>query len=271
MKQLVETFLEAHDDEISSLARKFSSYFTSISRNDVRIWLKQFQPDHLSVALKLLRSVDFYDPPRIINDYRTAHQLFLTTIDSTSLEGVTFFSFGHAGKSGSSMIYLYRTANDIPVGKCRYFSEITSFFGEESPEEPKLVFVDDFIGTGSQAIETWERLREIPFPRGARTFLLTLVAFDEAIDKVTGETDLQVITPRILSEEDRIFSSMNVSFTNAEKNILMAYCERVGQSPVGFRNCQALVVFHYKSPDNVISVLRGKTEDWKPLFPRRIF
>lgn len=265
---MVEAFLDAHNDEISDLGRKFSSYFTSISRDDVRIWLRQFQPDHLHIALRLLQAVDFYSPPRITYAYRTAHEQFLATINSDSLEGVTFFPFGHAGKSGSSMSHFYGNANGIHVSKFKYFSEITRLFGEGHEAEPKLVFIDDFIGTGSQAIETWERLREIPFPREARSFLLTLVAFDEAIEKVTDETDLQVITPRVLSEENRLFSPMNRLFSKAEKDILRGYCERVGQSPMGFGNCQALVVFHYKSPDNVVSILRGETEDWKPLFPR---
>jgi len=197
----------------------------------------------------------------------------LATIGSSSLEGVTFFPFGHAGKSGSSMIYLYRNANDIPHTKCRYFSEITSFFralDEEPEEDLKLVFIDDFIGTGGQAIGTWDRLREIPFPRESRVFLLTLVGFDKAIEEVTDETDLRVITPRILSEEDRVFSPENTVFNNTERNILRAYCERVGQAPMGFGNCQASVVFNYKSPDDVISILRGQTEIWTPLFPRRL-
>lgn len=235
--------------------------------------MRQFSPNHLDIALRLLQSVDFYDPPRITRDYRTAHQHLMATIGSDSLEGVTFFPFGHAGKSGSSMRYLFRNANNIPLSKCLHFSEITSFFfalEEEHEEEPKFVFIDDFIGTGSQAIETWDRLREIPFPRGSRVFLLTLVGFDRAIDEVTEKTDLQVITPRILSEEDRIFSPENTIFDNMEKNILRRYCERVGQAPMGFGNCQALVVFNYKSPDNIISILRGQTESWTPLFPRKV-
>jgi hypothetical protein len=95
------------------------------------------------------------------------------------------------------------------------------------------------------------------------------VGFDEAIEEVSEQTELQAITPRILSEEDRVFSSNHTVFDNTEKTILRAYCESVGQAPMGFNNCQALIDFS-TSPDNVISVLRGRTENWKPLFPRRV-
>lgn len=268
---MTEAFLDAHNDEIVVLARKFSSYFTTIDRNDIRAWLRLFRPEHLRVALKLLKSVDFYDPPRITNDYRTAHQQLLATLGSNSLENVTFFPFGHAGKSGSSMIYHYRNANSISQGKCMYFSAITSFFrAQDAPaEELNLVFIDDFIGTGSQAIETWEHLRLISFPKESRVFLLTLVGFDSAVDEVMRQTDIQVITPKILTEEDRVFSPDNTIFNSTERGILRTYCEKVGQGPTGFRNCQALVVFYYKSPDDVISILRAQTQDWTPLFPRK--
>ena len=273
MSCLAETFLEAHDNEITDLSRKFSSYFTSIDRNDVRIWLKQFDLDHLPIALKLLKAVDFYDPPRITYNYRTAHRQLLATLNTTSLGDVIFFPFGHAGKSGSSMSYFYRNANDIHHRKFRYFSEIPSLFRgfrEKTKTEYKLVFIDDFIATGSQAIETWERLSEIPFPSEARAFLVALVGFDRAIDEVTQNTDLQVVTPKILSEEDRAFSPMNTFFTNNEKEVLRSYCERVGQAPSGYLNCQALVVFNYKAPDDIISILRAPAEHWKPLFPRAV-
>ena len=270
---MTEAFLEAHNKEITILAGKFSSYFISVDRTDIRAWLKLFNSDHLNIALKLLKAVDFYDPPRITTNFRTAHRQFLAAVGSSSLEDVAFFPFGRAGKSGNAMIYHYRTANNIPQAKCKYFSEIPMFFRaleEEPQKELKLVFIDDFVGTGSQAIGTWELLREIPFPQESRVFLLTLAGFRNAIDKVMEKTDLQVITPRPLFEEDRVFSPDNTVFDSTEQEILRVYCEEVGQDPTGFRNCQALVVFYYKSPDDVISILRGQTEDWTPLFPRSL-
>ena len=270
---MTEVFLENHNSQIITLARKFSSYFTTIDRNDVRAWLRQFHTEHLDVALKLLQFVDFYDTPRITNAYRTAHQQLLATIGSNSLDGITFFTFGRAGKSWDQMIYLYRNANDsIPLTKFKHYSEITSFFRgfDEDSEEHKLVFIDDFIGTGSQAMETWDRLCEIPFPRESQVFLVTLVGFGKAIDEIMENTDLRVVTPRYLSEENRVFSPENTVFDDTERDILRTYCESVGQGPMGFGNCQASVVFYYKAPDNVISILRGHTEDWTPLFPRRL-
>lgn len=267
---MLEAFLEAHNEEIARLETKFSSYITSIGRNEIRIWLKQFG-EHVDTGLKLLQSLDFYAPRRIIRDFRTAHKQFLEIINTSSLDGVTFFPFGRAGKSGSSLIYHYKTANTLSVARCRYhFSEITSLFGEEELEEHKLVFVDDFIGTGNQAIETWDSLRQIPFPRESQSFLLTLVAFDTAIQRVEENTALRVITPRILSEEDRVFSPTNTTFSDAEKSILREHCENVGHWPTGYGDCQTLIVFHYRIPNNAISILRSETSDWKPLFPRRI-
>lgn len=272
MRHLAEAFLESHDPEISRLERKFSSYsLASISKSEIRIWLRQFLEEHLYIGLKLLQSVDFYEPPRIIRDFRTAHEQFLATINDQSLQRVFFFPFGHAGKSGSALSYHYRTANNISPQKFKYnFTELTTLFEEEADQEYKLVFIDDFIGTGNQAIDTWERLREIPFPRNSEVFLLTLVGFDQAIREVSKKTDLRIITPRLLSDEDRIFSPTNACFDENEKKILKGYCERVGPWSEGFGDSQSLIVFHYRIPDNTISILRCRGEGWVPLFPRYV-
>lgn len=276
MRPLVEAFLESHDREITRLERRFSSYsLTSIGKTEIRIWLKQFREEHMSIGLRLLESVDFYDPARITKSFRTTHELLLATINDRSLQRVFFFPFGHAGKSGSALLYHYRTANNIAVGKFKYnFTELTSLTRalrrKEADQAFKLVFVDDLIGTGNQAIEAWDLIGEIPFPRNSEVFLVTLAGFDRAITQVSEKTDLRIITPRMLSDEDRIFSQTNTCFDDNEKKVLREYCENVGPWPEGFGNSQSLVVFYYRIPNNTISVLRCQDENWIPLFPRQV-
>ena len=264
-------FLEAHDTEITRLETTFSSYsLSTVGKNEIRIWLRQFNQD-VEIGLNLLRHVDFYTPRRITGAFQAAHEQLLTILQDRSLERVFFFPFGHAGKSGSALSYNYKTANDIPVGKFKNnFTELATLFGDEAEQHFKLVFIDDFIGTGNQAIDTWERIREIPFPRDSEVFLVTLAGFDTAIRNVSERTELRVITPRLLTDEDRIFSTANEAFSEDEKRIIRAKCENVPPYPQGYENTQSLIVFYYRTPDNTISILRCRNEHWIPLFPRHV-
>jgi hypothetical protein len=40
------------------------------------------------------------------------------------------------------------------------------------------------------------------------------------------------------------------------------------RSPLGFGDCQALVVFETGCPNNSVPILWKQTGEWQPLFPR---
>jgi hypothetical protein len=125
------------------------------------------------------------------------------------------------------------------------------------------------VGSGNQAVETWRNIVGLTNPEH-QCVLAVHAAFQEGVDYVHQETRLQVLSNRIMTEADKIFSSQNSTFTSYEKKRLLAYCRRAGEFPDGYRSMQSNIVFYHRSPNNCISILRSNNSRWRGLFVRNI-
>jgi len=127
-----------------------------------------------------------------------------------------------------------------------------------------LVLVDDFVGTGNQATEAWESIQGV-INDGNQMVLAVLCGTAEGIQRVEDATRgrLNVVCNTTLGENRKIFSKFNSTFTPEEKTILRSYCSRAGSQPEGYGNCQLALVFYYRAPNNVISILRTQNAKWK--------
>ena len=83
---------------------------------------------------------------------------------------------------------------------------------------------------------------------------------------------INILAVHYLEESDRVFSSENDIFTEGEKETLRRYCDGTGMdNPSGYGDCQAKVVFHYRTPNNTISILGAENANWRGIFPRYPF
>ena len=71
-------------------------------------------------------------------------------------------------------------------------------------------------------------------------------------------------------DNDKFLSAQNMNYTDEEKNRIMSYCQRAREYPIGYGNCQSNIIFYYRAPNNVISILRANNDNWQGLFIRHI-
>ncbi len=260
------SFIDEHDSDIEELANTFQ--YKNVTKGKIVTWLRQFEESHQTIALKLLQSIRFYDAAQMYDACKTLCKIIKKECGE-NLDNTLFMGLGPAGKSGSSMLYRFRHANGMHLAsyndKFKFSSEITllptTFSGN-------LVFIDDFIGSGSQALASLLDIVSIA-PPATKIFLIVIAGYQSAIDDICKEVECNVFSVHTLQDHEKLFSDSNTNFTEAEKSILRDYCERTGsKSPYGYRNVGSLVVFCDSAPNNTPSILIHDGDTWRPLFAR---
>lgn len=123
---------------------------------DVVSWLENFQPEHREPALQLLRKIQVYSINHCQKWCQKLHGYLPSEIRKSTN---TFYgSIGSPSESGSLVSYYYRTVNGLAADKFLDFSQITDAINLKRRSARSLVFLDDFIGSGNQAIEFWQLL-----------------------------------------------------------------------------------------------------------------
>lgn len=262
-----EDFLLEQDDSINELTQKFSTYGRGIDKIAVTRWLRRFESKHLPLALKLLKSVDYYNQGRVLMEFK---ELFnqLVQLEGPDLSNTLFASFGYPGESGDEMVYRFRLANRLDGADLNpnflYLSDVGKYLDTKNL---KFIFINDFVGTGKQAVETWENIAGLISEQN-EVYLLVMAACQEGIDKIRQRTRLRVVANRTLAEESRVFSDKNSVFSAQERDILHKYCEIAGGFTEGYGDIQSLIIFHFRAPNNSIPILWCNNRRWKGLFVR---
>jgi hypothetical protein len=265
-----------------------------INAEKIVSWIRQFNPKHFDIALRLLEAVDYYDPARIVEELAS----LVVTVEKVcekSRDEIYFASFTPPGKSGDWMMSAFRLAADMKddLFKTQYislsalsdprFKKWDTRLGPDAkipaatvPTRPEgasytFVFLDDYIGSGRTALDGWAAIQG-ETNDDDRYYLAALVATESGRSNVTKSTNVLKIVPhRIVYETDKAFHPANPTFNEAEKLILRGYCKRVSRkNPGGYRDTQSLTVFYQRCADNVLPILYRKTSKWEPLFPRNL-
>jgi len=258
------SFIDEHDTDIEALAGIIQ--YRNVTKGKIITWLIQFEESHQSIALKLLQSIRFYDAAKIHTYCRTLCTIIKSECGE-HLNRTLFMGLGPAGKSGASMASNFRRANGMHIARYnrmfRFSTEITSLPREYNGN---LVFLDDFIGSGSQAAASLLTIVSIA-PPASSIFLLVIAGYQSAIDKICDEVKCKVFPVDVLQDREKLFSDANTSFSQAEKAILKKYCEQTGSPhPYGYRDVGSLVIFPDSAPNNTPSILNYEGKNWTPLF-----
>jgi hypothetical protein len=265
---MAEAFLEANDTQIRDLSDKFTGYTVQIDHLSIRRWLRQFDLNDMYLGLKLLEYIDYHNPAQLIDECKLLQNQINALPGGFNLVTSYFAGFSRAGHSSGILLERYRLANNFASPRYDahfiYLSALNLFFDKK---DAKFFFIEDFAGTGDSTIEIWNEIRDF-IPNPDNVYLLLCAVDDQARQRITIETPLKIIPNKILFNTYRIFSPQNIFFTEDEKNKLRVYCERAGSEPLGYGNNQSNVVFFYRAPNNIISILRSNNNNWKGLFVR---
>ncbi len=146
-----------------------------------------------------------------------------------------------------------------------------------------VVFVDDFIGSGESSIENITKLSEhYPkmFANPDINFHYGIVCgHQEAKHKITTKMkrlklNLIVHLSDILDDSDKVFGDNSKIFTAPAERYqarALAYhhgSNLVKNNPLGFNDCQSVIIFPKTIPNNSLPILWAENKDWKPLFSR---
>ena len=287
------------DREISALADSWGNYRgRRISDIKVKSWLDQFDTtEERRVVFELLKEVQFYSGSLIREKLRAGHGFVLREFAARGVvrraaeggarrvtDNVLISFYGDEGKRGQTYAKMYADENNIYhdriVAPRRLRKKI-----ESVADVSGVVFVDDFIGTGRTAVES---LREALSPMAellARSevdvFLVSVSGFAKAAEKVEREVSsvihsFQVSVADPLGDSDKCFSERSAILPDPTeraraKEVVASYGRKLSKRyPLGFGNCQALVVFESTCPNNSLPIMwaAGPENGWEPLFSR---
>ena len=227
-------FLDNASSDIEALAKSFGSYVTGISTDSIGKYLVQFDGKHISVAMKMLQNVDFYDGPRTIQLAKRLKEIIKTRNKGT-LENVFFCPMTtRGGDSADWMKRLlknldsanYKERREMNQGMLQSIYELEELADDDNPK--LIVLLDHFIGTGNSIITTWGHMRQWQ-NNNHEYVVVTLVAYADAMEKIKEETDsvLDVMSGVVLPKEARAFHKCNHNLSDTEKDTIKKYCEMV--------------------------------------------
>ena len=184
------------------------------------------------------------------------------------------------------------TARELGIrmspGKCGGIDGMHTWLRGHLDEDPVLVVVDDFAGTGATLVKGLRKLwlqDEGLFTKAAkegRILCCLQTVLPDAIDRIEREfPDVVVLPMKTFGDDVRAFAAESGIFENederafAEEVMLQIGRQLVPQNPLGFGDTAALVSFHNTVPNNTLPVFwcHGvvNNREWKPLIPRRNF
>ena len=258
------------------------SKFLYFGQKEVRQLLRTMFQDlfrhRLSVAIR----------QRLVNrnDFEIIHDMFQDELWKTR-----FLGLGNAAESGAHILYDFRTANNLPL---KLFANPHDLFSGRldnpttkwDPEVRRLVFIDDFCGTGKQAegmgVKYVPLMQKVAKSSGIEieAWYLTLLATTAGLNNLRqcGVFDI-VESVSELDETYRVFDAKSQVYGGAPDDLTKADGEKIAlhygtdlspYHPLGYGDCQLLLGFHHNVPDNTLPILSLERINplWHAVFPR---
>jgi hypothetical protein len=257
----------------SAWQKRFGSYRYGVTEAGILDWLNQFRDADRDTAARLLDAVEFISAEQLHDAFRSLlSRLSGWHRNPRRRRGrFAFVAFcSSAGESGDNMLHQFRLANNL---NHRVFDSL--FIGRSDllrsglGANDTVVFLDDFVGTGTQAVTAWQRMFQELTAQIGNVYLVTVGAFRVGSERISKETRIQLLTHRSLVNRDDLFHDDCGHFSAREKSRILHYCGIASPvRPRGFGDCGLVIVLYHQCPNNTLAVLHGSSKGWEPLFPR---
>lgn len=286
--------MTVRDEELTEILSNLTYRGGNVSLQQVRAWLEQFGDSrNQRLAFYLLRAAKrwYFGPERLENSYVSIKRRILQGTGFTQhfgkgnlLDNLFVVPGSGIGHSGASMVYRFRLKNRIDRNSCGSIDAIAGLVGRT---ESAILVLDDSIGTSESAVKTLRSFRDILRTKAqkgwevrTKLFYSVVVGYEETswhIEQQFGQ-EWAVVLDSVVTESDMPFSPNGSVFqSEAERRAAFELCYSIGKSlypsnPLGYGDCQGLVVFEHNCPNNTLpifwknGVYDGKP--WVPLFPR---
>lgn len=287
--KLREQELRVKPEELSDLVATWGQYRgRDVTADEVRAWLNQFEEVRQQrLMFDVLRAVRFYDAGRIRSKLREGHGIAVRGVRQRLESGRTKRNeyvvsyLGGPAKSGARYARLYADENNIYATQVLELGKLNEALAHDSVQA--LVIVDDFIGSGNQAIEHLNELDKqvggLIRKREIKVVFIALTGFASSAHRVTKAIEELGLPAEIhlcdpLGEGDRCFSDESEAFDEAAdrvaaREIAESYGRRLQRRhPLGYDDSQAVVVFDESCPNGTLPILWDANDGWRPLFAR---
>lgn len=257
----------------STWQRRFSSYRHGVTEQSIIDWLDAFEAHDRDTAARLLDAVEFISAEQVHGAYRSILSILPGwNHDPDERKGrFAFVAFStSAGESGDNMLHQFRLANNL---NHREFDSL--FIGRSDLVRSGLgandtvVFVDDFVGTGNQAVTAWDKMFQELTAAIGNVFLATVAAYHVGSNEIRKKTRMQLLAHRTLAARQNLFEGTCPHFSASEKTRILHYCRLAShRNPKGYGDCGLAVVLYHQCPNNSLAVFHAPSTRWVPLFPR---
>ncbi len=239
-----------------------------ISNEAIQSWLLQFDEEDRSAVVTLLSGFRYYSSKKVSAMAKGLYQSLKACMGATN-HNVWFVPVGYVAKSGSIIAYYFRTQNNLPQDRFVAASDLASLV---TKEDEKIVFLDDYVGSGHQAIQVWkEAVSALPSLAGKRCAYAVLVGFATGLETIRESTGLEAVALETLTGKARPFSPEGALFkTESERTAAMRIAQKYGKRlypnhPLGYAESQGLLGFFYSTPNNTLPIFWSTQGGWKPL------
>jgi hypothetical protein len=286
------------EDELIAVSQRLVYCGHQKDAAEIRQWLRQFDDEsRIEIAFLLLkrlaergfinegtRSRALHRLGEMINSRRLELGAKTWRAVRGRLDNLCIAYVDSELKSGAS------TARELQKlmrpGKCGSAAEIAAWMRSHINEDPLVVIVDDFSGSGRTLAHGLRDLRQQVDPlvwkkyvAEGRLSAYIMFAFPEALRRIKNDIPaIEVITANPLGEELRALDPDAALFADeGERRFAGDMLTQIGrelcpQAPLGFADMGALIVFHNAAPNNTLPIFwsNGSVGErpWKPLFPR---
>jgi hypothetical protein len=207
---------------------------------------------------------------------------------SRELDATRFIGMGNPSESGTHLLYFFRQENnlsrDLFVSPHECLDTETATGKQiESGAIRRLVFLDDFCGSGRQALEYSRQILQKLKARaaGLSASYHVLFATDHGLKKIRSTALFdQVSSVCELDDSFKCFHESSRYFRNCPTSIDREYgkqmCTKYGKfveprSPLGFGGCELLLGFEHNIPNNTLPIIWSEGHGdlkWVPAFRR---
>lgn len=257
----------------STWQRRFASYRQGVTEQGIVDWLDAFDSRDRDTAARLLDAVEFISAEQVHGAFRSV----LSILPGWSLEPqqrkgrFAFVAFStSAGESGDNMLHQFRLANNLNHRKYdSLFIGRSDLVRSGLGADDTVVFVDDFVGSGNQAVTAWDKMFQELTAAIGNVFLATVAAYQLGSNEIKSKTRMQLLAHRTLGARQNLFDDTCQHFTASEKGRIFHYCELASKRhPKGYGECGLAIVLYHQCPNNSLAVLHSSSNQWDPLFPR---
>ena len=195
------------------------------------------------------------------------------------LRATRFLPLGNPSESSSHILYYFRQENDLAADLFANVHQIVDDGYRTHKGVTRCVFLDDFAGTGHQAIEYGveaQRLRD----KGVRTIsYYAMLATPEALDiigRLSAFDDVRSVVE--VGSDLRAFTAESLFYSDStwpiSRSTMCQIAKFYGRKlwvdfPLGYGSDQLLLGFAHNVPDNTLPIFwADRPPSWYAPFPR---